>query len=138
MSKSPKLIRYRRRPSQFVTAVRLKLDTDGLRYRKWGSEQVGKRGDWLVDNRGEVYTVDASSFRRTYKRLSPGVFVKTTPVWARVAAQSGKVKTKEGATRFRRGDVLVFNDVDEKDGYAMSAAKFRGMYVKDRKHSRPT
>ena len=138
MSKSPKLIRYRRRPSQFVTAVRLKLDTDGLRYRKWGGEQVGKRGDWLVDNQGEVYTVDASTFRRTYKRLEHGAFIKKTPVWARVAAQSGKISTKEGATRYRRGDVLVFNDAGAKDGYAMSAAKFRSMYMKDRKPSRRT
>jgi hypothetical protein len=78
-------LRYRKKANQFVTAVRLNLDTDGLVYRKWGGRQRGKRGDWLVDNHGEVYTVDARSFARKYRRLSPGVYVKATPVWAEVA-----------------------------------------------------
>jgi hypothetical protein len=129
----PKLVRYRRKASQFVTAVRLNLDTKGLRYRKWGGEQVGKRGDWLVDNQGDVYTVDATSFRRTYKQRSPGVFVKVAPVWARLAQENGTILTKEGTTRYRRGDFLVFNKANAKDGYATSRAKFRAMYVRDRK-----
>jgi hypothetical protein len=32
-----------------------------------GAEQRCKRGDWLVDNGGEVYTVDGDSFARTYR-----------------------------------------------------------------------
>ena len=36
----------------------------GLTYRKWGGEQRAKPGDWLVDNGGEVDTVDAESFAR--------------------------------------------------------------------------
>jgi hypothetical protein len=128
-----KLERYRRRPSQFVTAVRLKLDIDEMRFRKWGSEQRAKRGDWLVDNAGEVYTVDANTFRRTYKKLSPGVFLKKTPIWARQATQAGSIGTQEGMTRYRRGDYIVFNERDGSDGYAITRAKFRKLYVKDAK-----
>ena len=125
------LERYRRRPSQFITAVRLKLDTEGLRYRKWGGPQFAKRGDWLVDNGSEVYSVDAESFRRTYKKLSPGVFLKKAPVWARIATSSGSLATKEGVSRYRRGDYIVFNDRRGRDGYAIASEKFRKLYVKD-------
>src|SRR5262249_14373697 len=52
-------LRYLRKPSVVVAAVRLDLDTNGFTYRKWGAEQCCKRGDWLVDNDGDVYTVDA-------------------------------------------------------------------------------
>ena len=127
------LERYRRRPSQFITAVRLNLDTNGFRYRKWGGMQVAKRGDWLVDAGGEIYTVDARSFRRTYKKVSPGVYLKKMPVWARVAKSAGSIATKEGATRYRRGDYLVFNDRRGRDGYAISRVKFRTLYEKDAK-----
>ena len=51
--------RYRKNPDQFVTAVRLNLDTQGFVFNKWGGEQRCKPGDWLVDNDGDVYTVDA-------------------------------------------------------------------------------
>jgi hypothetical protein len=128
-----KLERYRRRPSQFVTAVRLQLDIDELRFRKWGGVQRAKRGDWLVDNDGDVYTVDARTFRRTYKRLSPGVFLKKTPLYARVATSGGSIATQEGSTRYRRGDYVVFNDRSGRDGYAISRTKFRKLYVKDDK-----
>ena len=40
--------RYRKKEGQFVTAVRLDLDFDGLTYRKWGADQRCKPGDWLV------------------------------------------------------------------------------------------
>jgi hypothetical protein len=132
-TKQEKLERYRRRPSQFVTAVRLQLDIDELRFRKWGGVQRAKRGDWLVDSGGDVYTVDASTFRRTYKKLSPGVFLKKTPVWARVATRSGSIGTQEGSTKYRRGDYVVCNDRDGRDGYAISRAKFRKLYAKDAK-----
>jgi hypothetical protein len=127
----PKLERYRRRPSRYIVAVQLKLDTDGLRFRKWGGEQVARRGDWLVDNQGEVYTVEAKSFRKTYRRVSPGIYLKKTPVWARRASEAGAIKTKEGATRYRKGDYLVFNVRNGTDGYSMPAARFRSLYIKD-------
>lgn len=128
--------KYRKKANQFVTAVRLDLDTDGLVYRKWGGRQRAKRGDWLIDNQGEVYTVEARSFARTYKRLRPGVFVKTTPVWAEVAMESGSVRTKEGRSRYRKGDYIVFNDRFARDGYCIGAARFKATYQLDRSRAR--
>ena len=124
----PKRGKYLKKTTQYVTAVKLDLDTDGLEYRKWGGRQYAKRGDWLVDNDGDVYTVDGRVFARTYKRLRPGVYLKTTPVWAEVATEAGSVKTKEGASNYKRGDYIVYNDRNGDDGYCMSAAKFKAMY----------
>jgi hypothetical protein len=121
-------VKYRKKSSQFVVAVRLDLQTKGLRYHKWGGSQHAKRGDWLVDNEGDVYTVDAKVFARTYRKVRPGCYVKMTLVWAEVAADAGSIKTKEGATRCRKGDYLVYNHRNGRDGYSMSAAKFKAMY----------
>jgi len=119
---------YRKRAGTAVTAVRLDLDTDGLLYRKWGSEQRGKPGDWLVDNGGDVYTVDATSFAATYERISPGRYRKRAPVWAERAQRAGEVRTREGVTRHAAGDYLVANDVDGQDAYAVSAERFHRLY----------
>ena len=120
--------KYHKKEGSFVTAVRLDLDTDGFTYRKWGAEQRCKRADWLVDNDGDVYTVDADVFARTYRWLSPGVYLKTTPVWAEVAESSGSIETKEGRSHYSAGDYLVFNEEDGGDGYCMSRQKFEPMY----------
>ena len=114
-----------------MTAVRLDLDIPGFTFRKWGAEQRCKRGDWIVDNDGDVYTVDAGVFARTYRQLSPGVYVKTTPVWAEVADSSGAIPTKEGESHYEKGDHLVFNEEKGGDGYCMTAEKFRAMYEPD-------
>jgi hypothetical protein len=121
--------RYVRRPDRPVVAIRLALDTDGLAYRKWGGEQRAKPGDWIVENDGDVYTVDADVFARTYRQTGPGTYVKTTPVWAEQATRRGSVKTKEGATHYDAGDYLVSNNSDGSDEYAISAAKFESMYT---------
>src|SRR5688572_12089125 len=123
--------RYRRKPDQHVVAVRLALDTDGFTYRKWGDEQRCKGGDWIVDNDGDVYTVDAESFARTYREVHRGAWLKTTPVWAERAAADGDVATKEGRTHYRAGDYLVSNNEDGSDAYAISAAKFEATYEPD-------
>ena len=123
--------RYRKRSEQAVTAIRLNVDTDGLVYRKWGGEQVGKRGDWLIDNANDVYTVDAESFARTYRAVGPGRYVKTAPVWAEVATEAGRIATKEGVSSYDAGDYLVFNEADGTDAYCVSAAKFAAMYEPD-------
>jgi hypothetical protein len=120
--------RYVRRPDRPVAAVRLALNTTGLVYRKWGGTQRAKKGDWIVDNNGDVYTVDARSFARTYRRTAIGAYVKKTPVWALRATQAGRVKTKEGSTRYRAGDYLVSNNKSGSDAYAMSAKKFKQLY----------
>ena len=123
--------RYKKKPTEFVTAVRLDLDTDGFTYRKWGGAQRCKRGDWLVDNEGDVYTVDGDVFRRTYAPLEKGAYVKTTPVWAERATSVGEVPTKEGASHYEPGDYLVFNEEHGGDGYCMRAETFERMYRLD-------
>jgi hypothetical protein len=123
-------LKYVKRPSQAVAAVQLAMDTKGFTYKKWSSVQRCKPRDWIVDNDGDVYTVDRVSFRRTYRQVGPGVYVKKTPVWAEVAAAAGRVKTKEGSTGYKRGDYLVFNHKNGADGYAISAKTFKRMYVR--------
>ena len=70
-------------------------------------------------------------FARTYRELSPGVYLKTTPVWASKASQAGTVRTKEGATDYQSGDYLVSNNEDGSDAYAVTAEKFESMYELD-------
>lgn len=120
---------YIRRPDKSVVAVRLALDTDGLVYRKWGGEQRAKSGDWIVDNEGDVYSVDADVFARTYRQTGPGAYVKTTPVWAERARDAGSIQTKEGVTHYEAGDYLVSNSDDGSDEYAISATKFESLYM---------
>jgi hypothetical protein len=120
--------KYRKRADQAVVAVRLALKTRGFTYEKWGETQACKAGDWLVDNNGDVYTVDAATFARTYREVGRGSYVKTTPVWAEVARADGHVNTKEGATHYRAGDYLVANEEDGGDAYAVKAAAFEAMY----------
>jgi hypothetical protein len=121
-------LKYVKRENQAVIAVQLALDTDGFTYQKWGGVQMCKRGDWILDNDGDIYTVDRDSFARTYRKVDGGRYVKVTPVWAELAARGGSVQTKEGTTQYRRGDYLVFNDEHGGDGYAVEAEKFRAMY----------
>ena len=119
---------YERREATDVVAVRLDLDTDGFTYQKWGGVQTCKPGDWILDNGGDIYTVDRETFARTYRKVDGGRYVKVTPVWAELAVSEGRVQTKEGATDYRRGDYLVFNEETGGDGYAVEAEKFRVMY----------
>ena len=125
MQKRPE---YVKRASQFVIAVQVDLETDGFTYEKWGSTQTCKRGDWLVHNNGDTYTVDRDTFARTYKQTSPGTYVKVTPVWAEVAIEAGEVRTKEGATHYQAGDYLVYNEPQGGDAYAVSKEAFERMY----------
>jgi len=121
-------LKYVKRGDQTVLAVQLALDTPGFSYQKWGATQKCQAGDWIVDNAGDVYTVNRDSFANTYRRISPGSYLKVTPVWAEVAAGAGEVRTKEGTTHYRAGDYLVFNEESGGDPYAVSADKFAEMY----------
>ena len=127
----PQPRRYVRRPDSPVVAIRLDLDLDGFAYRKWGDLQRAKRGDWLVDNAGDVYTVDADVFARTYHPAGsgPGTYLKSTPVWATKAEKEGSVATKEGRTHYQAGDYIVSNSSDGSDHYAITAAKFEALYM---------
>jgi hypothetical protein len=123
--------RYRKSEDQFVVAVQLDLDTDGFVYQKWGAEQRCKPGDWIVDNGGDIYSVDRGVFKKTYRMVSPGIYVKSTPIWAEVATKAGKVKTEEGESHYKKGDYIVFNNKDGTDAYCISAEKFESMYEPD-------
>ena len=122
---------YRKRANQAVVAIRLQLDTPGFAYSKWGGEQRCKPGDWLVDNAGDVYSVDAEVFARTYRQVGPGQYVKITPVWAEQAEEDGSVTTKEGRSHFSAGDYRVFNNADCTDAYCVTREKFEAMYEPD-------
>jgi hypothetical protein len=119
---------YRRKPDQFVVAIQLNLDTEGFTFRKWDDVQRCKPGDWLVDNDGDVYTVDRETFARTYAKVGTGQYRKTTPVWAEVASAPGSVRTQEGTTHHQAGDYLVSNDPEGNDAYAVTSEKFLATY----------
>lgn len=123
--------RYRSRTDRFVVAVQLKLDTEGLTYRKWDNEQRAKPNDWLVDNGGDVYTVDATSFAHTYTELRRGHYLKTASIWAEQAESGGRVATREGHTAYAKGDWLVSNNEDGSDAYAIAAERFGQLYEPD-------
>jgi hypothetical protein len=123
-----KRLKYLKRPYQAVVAVQLTVDTAGFTYQKWGGAQKCKAGDWIVNNGGDVYTVDNQSFKRTYRTTGLGTYVKTTPVWAETAQKAGFVETKEGKTQYQPGDYLVFNEQDGSDAYAIAADQFESMY----------
>ncbi len=120
--------KYVKRANTAVVAVQLDLDTDGFTYRKWGAVQRCKPGDWIVNNAGDMYTVDRETFQRTYRAEGPGLYVKVAPVWAEVAERDGVIATKEGRTHYRAGAYLVFNEEDGHDGYAVEAESFERMY----------
>ncbi len=122
------LHQYRRREKTTVTAVQVDLDTEGFTYQKWGGTQRCKRGDWLLNNQGDIYTVNGETFAATYRNVSPGVYEKDTPVWAKRAEAAGVIRTKEGTTDYKAGDYLVFNDPEGRDGYAMAAETFHSLY----------
>jgi hypothetical protein len=121
-------LKYIKCASSLVVAVQLDLDTEGFTYQKWGGLQTCKPGDWIVNNEGDVHTVDRDTFALTYRAERPGLYRKVAPVWAEVANHDGAIKTKEGITEYKAGDYLVFNNEDGRDGYAMNAPLFQAMY----------
>jgi hypothetical protein len=66
-----KLCEYRRKERTHTTADRLDLDTDGFTYQK------NRESRSVVDNHGDVYTVDVNTLAYTYSEISPGVYEKT-------------------------------------------------------------
>lgn len=120
--------RYRRRADTLVTAIRIDMSTSGIDYDKWGGRQHGKRGDWLVCNGTDVYTVDAESFAQSYRKVSEGRYEKYGFVWAQQAVRGGSVATKEGASAYDAGDYIVSNDEAGQDSWAVSAARFHSLY----------
>lgn len=119
---------YRKRDGNEVTAVQINISTPGIDYEKWDDRQHAKQGDWIVDNTGDVYTIDKDSFAATYEEVSPGRYHKVAMVYAREAGVQGRVKTKEGYTGYEPGDYLVSNSEDGSDCYAVEKYEFERMY----------
>lgn len=122
--------KYKRKPN-LVVAVQLNFDIDNsilFKYKKWGDIQSAKPNDWVVNNEGEVYTIDDESFNQTYEFISLGCYTKVGYVWATEAPSDGKVKTKEGYTHYKKGDMIVSNDEKFDDQYAMTSSKFFSLY----------
>jgi len=68
----------------------------------------------LVDNGGDVYTVDAKSFARTYRSCGPpAAFAQhlreVRASLGREGDEAGSIKTKEGESSYERGDYIVYN-----------------------------
>lgn len=125
------LTEYKKRPdpSTFVTAIKLDFDFASLVYTKWGGRQIAEQGDYLLNNNGSVYTCDGHTFENTYEEVSPFTYRKVTSVWAVRAETDGWISTQEGDTEYSEGDMLVYNNQDETDGYAMSYTQFHDMYI---------
>lgn len=121
-------LEYRKKADQYVIAIQLDLETSGFSYKKWGGVQICQRGDWVVNNGGDVYTIADESFKKTYEEIAAGRYRKTASVWASVAEKAGTVNTKEGSTDYLAGDYIVFNDQYGHDAYAVSKKKFEAMY----------
>ncbi len=119
---------YRKNADALVVAVQLDLDTDGFSYRKWGDKQHCKPGDWIVNNRGECYSIDADTFASTYREVSQGLYRKIQVVWAEQATETGSVRTREGVSHYRPGDYLVSNNADGSDEYCVEREVFESSY----------
>jgi hypothetical protein len=128
MSIMTSLSRYKKKEGVLITAVRLDLETAGFTYEKWGGTQTCKAGDWVVDNNGNTYTIDADVFKRTYRHVGNGQYQKSVIIFAEQASHPGTIKTKEGTTDYKKGDYLVYNNHGRQDGYAMSEEDFYRMY----------
>ena len=120
--------KYRKKGGQFVVAVRLNLDTAGFTYQKWGGTQRCKAGDWVVDNDGEVYTIDADEFEKSYSRTGAGTFAKDAAVWAERANTGGRLETISGEQSYCSGVYLVSNSEDRANVYSIEQRTFEKMY----------
>ena len=88
---------YMKRQTEFVVAVQLDLETTGFTYKKWDDTQTCKRGDWIVNNNGDTYTVDSESFARTYKSNGPGTYREK-----RTGVGRGRVNCRQRSDKGRR------------------------------------
>lgn len=122
--------KYIRKENTPIVAVQVNLDTYGFTYNKWGGIQHCKKGDWIVLNKDDTYTIDQESFAKTYTQISLGLYEKSNCVWAMESDSAGVISTKEGLTDYFPGDYLVSNNEDGSDCYAMKAKTFHRLYTR--------
>ncbi len=121
-------LKYRKNSDSLVSAVQLSMDFAGFSYTKWGANQKCERNDWLVDNGGDVYTVQDEYFRNNYVAVRPGAYQKIGEVWAEVAEQEGVIETIEGSSAYHAGDYLLFDRPNGGRGWAVNKQRFEQMY----------
>ncbi len=119
---------YKKKPNFHITAVQVDIDGPGVFYNKWGAEQHGKPGDWLVSNGGDIYTVDNVYFKENFQQVSPGLYEKVGDVWAEVAVKDGSMPTLEGTTTYVAGDYLVYDRQTAGAAYPIKKIVFERMY----------
>ena len=122
------LKKYRKKANQKIHAIQLDMDLISFSYHKWHDTQACKAGDWLVENNGDVYTVDQQVFADTYLQIAPATYQKITPVWARQADEAGSVETKEGRSHYQVGDYILANNSNGSDSWCMSEETFHDLY----------
>ena len=86
---------------------------------------MARQSDWLVERNGSVHTVDAHLFENTYKKVGLFTYVNSAIVWPVPAAEAGIFCVFEGATHYRQGVFIVWNDEAGLDGYAVVKEMFR-------------
>lgn len=128
---SVNLKRYRKKSEKVVEAMPLALPDCRVQYEQWGGSQQAKEGDWLVKHDDEYYTVESETFAKTYQHIRANHYKKIGKVWAKIANDSGTVVTKEGKTQYKEGDILVYNNKNKTDGYAMNVETFNNNYELD-------
>ena len=126
------LTKYYPKAHNTVKAMPINLPNVEVNYEKWGGAQQANQGDWLVNRGDEFYTVEQSSFNDTYRCIEGNTYLKIAPVWAEIAKENGKIKTKEGESHFSAGDYLVYNDQNKKDGYAIKNTLFNDLYSEEK------
>ncbi|MGQ7787939.1 PGDYG domain-containing protein [Nesterenkonia sp. K-15-9-6] len=91
-----------------------------------GAVMEAKPGDWIVDDDGQQWSVDAEVFAETYEAVSEGRYRKTGEVRARQIAQPTSLETLEGSDQLDAGDWVVQNASGE--CWGVSDARFRRRY----------
>ena len=116
-----------------VNAVRLMLDMEPLKYKKWGGDQTAEARDWLVYSNGSTYTINALEFSKTYQHVSDGVYRKSSLTYARELMGCGKWPTLEGDSDYKEGDFLCASNPKMNDSYPVIRETFLATYVRAEK-----
>ena len=70
--------------------------------RNGAAPAMQERVIWVINNQGDVYTVDSESFDRTYRLISPGVLKKMRPSGPKKRLSLERSKPKRVLQRMRR------------------------------------
>lgn len=72
-----------------------------------GSSLKGVRGDWLIKDGFEVWTVAQSTFTTTHQEVSPGWYKKVSPALLLLLDCDLTVESLEGPSSGAKGDILA-------------------------------